>query len=151
MAKTQTQTRKALSSAELRKRMAQPIGGAEATAKPESKAQGEKPSGLFRMEVSPVAGKVLRAYFVALISAQTGGKLQAEKPFKLWPAINIRTHLANARIKRAGAGLYSLTVPGLNYFTDPAQAADPDMLSKFATAIKTGTASEIFKGRMLPL
>ena len=125
---------------------------AKAKAKPATQAtQAAKPvATLYRMEVAPLAGRLLRAYFVALIAAQMGGKLQAEKAFKLWPAINLRTHLANARIRKEG-GLYYLTAAGYNYFTDPAQQAPAEMVEKFAKAIAKGEAAEIYKGKMLPL
>lgn len=107
--------------------------------------QTAKGKGLWYFQTTP-AGRLLRAYFIAFIQAQTG-KLATDKVFKLWPACNIRGHLDTKKIIRKDAG-YALTAAGYNYFTDPAQAADPDMLAKFAAAIRTGNKPDCYKYQM---
>lgn len=157
---------KPTSAKSLKQMMAKPIGGNVETPKPASadigKAQGaaeskgkaeqaKAPKGktLYYFSMTP-SGRMLRAYFIAMIQLQTGGALKVGAVFKLWPSCNIRGHLDTRKIERKDAG-YALTVAGYNYFMDPLQAADKDLLAKFAAAIKSGTRPDIFKHQMLPL
>jgi hypothetical protein len=122
-------------------------------AKPEVKAapKGDlRPNakGLFWLQMTP-GGNALRAYFIALITAQVGDLSGAAgKAFRLWPAVNVGGHLATGRLKREGKA-FSLSAAGVNYFTDPLQAADPEALTKWAEAIRTGQAPAGY-GKMTP-
>lgn len=113
-----------------------------------SKAQA-KPASLFFFQQTP-AGRMLRAYFVAMVSAQMGDKMQAGKSFKLWPSANVRGHLDCKRIIRE-AGAYQLTAQGLNYFNDPQQAPDAEQVKAFSKAIKTGEKFSAYNFAMSPL
>jgi hypothetical protein len=93
--------------------------------------------GLFWLQMTP-GGNALRAYFLALITAQVGDLPGAiGKVFRLWPDANIRGHLASRKIERKPGG-YALTTQGVNYFTDPREAADPQAFAKWSEAIRTG-------------
>jgi hypothetical protein len=107
-----------------------------------------KGKGLFFFQMTP-AGDLLRAYFVALIRAQIG-KLEAGKPFKLWPAANLVTHTANGRLKRQGKA-YILTAQGVNYFSDEKQAPAKEVVEQMLGAVKTGERPACYKYEMSPL
>ena len=77
-----------------------------------TKAQTAKAQSLYFFQTTP-AGRLLRAYFVAMIQCQTGDKLTAGKSFKLWPSANVRGHLDCGRIVRE-SGAYQLTTQGVN-------------------------------------
>lgn len=113
-----------------------------------TKAQA-KPQSLFFFQTTP-AGRLLRAYFVAMIQCQTGDKLTAGKAFKLWPSANVRGHLDCKRITRE-AGAYQLTAAGVNYFSDPQQAPDVEQVKAFSKAIKTGEKFSAYNFAMSPL
>lgn len=97
--------------------------------------------GLYWLQMTP-GGNALRAYFLALITAQVGDLPGAiGKVFRLWPDANIAGHLASRKIERKPGG-YALTTQGVNYFTDPREAADPQAFAKWAEAIRTGKAPQ---------
>ena len=123
---------------------------AKQTTKPATvnKAQ-PKPQSLFFFQTTP-AGRLLRAYFVAMIQAQTGDKLKAGASFKLWPSANVRGHLDCKRMVRE-SGAYQLTGAGVNYFSDPTQAPDADAVKAFTKAIKTGEKFSAYNFAMSPL
>lgn len=114
-----------------------------------AKAKTSKPQSLFFFQTTP-AGRLLRAYFVAMIQVQTGDKLKAGASFKLWPSANVRGHLDCKRITREN-GAYQLTAAGVNYFTDPTQAPDAEQVKAFAKAIKTGEKFSAYNFAMSPL
>lgn len=111
-------------------------------------AKAESLYCLGRVAGSIPGGKALRAYFLSLIYAQIGGAY-ADKPFRLWAGINLRTHLDTGRIVRDGS-MHRLTVQGVNYFTDPKQAACADDMATWTAAVKTGQAPKGY-GKMYPL
>lgn len=108
-----------------------------------------KPASLFFFQQTP-AGRLLRAYFVALVSVQMGGKLQAGKSFKLWPSANVRGHLDCKRMVRED-GAFKLTSAGVTYFTDPLQAPDADHVKAFAKAVTSGEKFAAYNFAMTPL
>jgi hypothetical protein len=145
--KTETKTLKAM--------MQTPIGGATETkptakAKPEAKAKTRKAkgAGLYYFGMTP-AGRMLRAYFVAFITAQVGG-LNVGKVFRLWPNANVRGHLATGKVARKENG-YALSQSGRTYFLLDEQVADKEMTAKFLKAIKTGNKPDIYKHEMIEL
>lgn len=109
----------------------------------------QKKAGMFFFQQTP-AGRQLRAYFIAFITLQTGGKLKAGATFKLWPHANIRGHLDTKKIVRNDAGL-ALSAAGYNYFTDPAQSPDAEEVKAFAKAISTGEKFKAYNFDMSPL
>lgn len=141
----------------LKAMMAKPIGesapakeSAKPEAKPEAKSKNKgKGATLWYFQMTPL-GRLLRAYFIAFITAQTGGKLKVGEVFRLWPHCNIRGHLDTKKIERKDAG-FALTAAGYNYFTDPAQEADKDLLAKFAAAVKSGQKPDCYKYAMQPI
>lgn len=98
---------------------------------------------------SAPAGKLLRAYFIALITAQTK-TLKSGATFKLWPKVNVSGHTATGKLKRTG-GLFSLTAQGVSYFSDPAHAPDAQLLKDMLKAVKTGTKPNCFKHTLIAL
>lgn len=113
-------------------------------AAPQAQAQAAKPQAaqasaksLFWLAMTP-GGNALRAYFLALIYAQTGGA-KADVSFRLWPNVNIGGHLATGRIVRDGRA-FKFTTQGVNYFTDPKQAPDAESLTVWDNAVRTGQA-----------
>ena len=104
--------------------------------------------GLFFFQMTP-AGDLLRAYFVALMQAQIGGLVE-NRPFKVWPAANLLTHTANGRLKKEGK-VYMLTKQGVNYFADPKQAPDKEVVAAMYKAVTTGERPSCYKYEMSPL
>lgn len=120
-------------------------------AAPKSKLKGATkpaaPKTLFRFHMTPMGAR-LRAYTLALITAQIGG-VKAGAAFKLWPGANFSGHVAKHNLVKAD-GKYSLTPEGVSVFTNStadAMAMVPAMLE----AVTTGKAPESFKGAMSPL
>lgn len=103
---------------------------------------------LFFFQMTP-AGILLRAYTLALIRAQIG-KLEPGKPFRLWPAANLNTHVSTGRLKKQGKA-YTLTAQGVNYFTDEKQAPPKETLEAMLHAVKTGERPPVYKYEMSPL
>jgi len=121
---------------------------AKASAKGETKAAHK---GLWFFQMTP-GGNLLRAYFVALMQAQSPkGKLTVGAPFKLWPNANLRGHILTKKVDYKGSGVFALTSAGYNYFTDDTQAPDADQLKAMLQAVKTGKKPECFKFEMSPL
>lgn len=110
-----------------------------------------KHAGLWFFQMTP-GGKMLRAYFIALILAQMPkGKLAVGVPFKLWPNVTLRGHLESGKITYQGAGSFILNPPGYNYFTDPLQAPQEDYLKAMQSAVKSGKAPSIYNFEMSPI
>lgn len=95
----------------------------------------KKITSIFFYVMTPASMKILRAYFLACIHAQGAFKVGA--PFRLWGGANLSSHVASGKLTRTN-GVYALTSPGLNYFTDPAQAPDAEMLKRMIAAVTTG-------------
>jgi hypothetical protein len=104
---------------------------------------------LYFFQMTP-AGNILRAYMLAMIRAQIG-KLEAGKPFKLWPAANLHTHVASGRMKRQGGEVYTLTAQGVNYFNEDPRAPAKEVVEVMLNAVKTGERPAIYKYEMSPL
>lgn len=134
--KTQTQTSKAKTSSKAKQ--------APAKAKAQTKAASPA-KGLFRFTLTPM-GDMLRAYFIAYITAQIG-ELAPAKAFKLWPGINVSGHLAKANITKAD-GAYMLTPEGVSVFK-ASNAHALSMVPAFLDAVKTGKNPEGFKASMV--
>lgn len=84
------------------------------------------------------AGKLLRAYFVALVTCQVGG-IKPNVPFRLWPYANVAGHLANGRMKRGDKpGTFTLTQAGVNYLTNDEQKPEKDTVAGMVEAVKAG-------------
>ena len=94
-----------------------------------------------------MGGKMLRAYFLAYICAQLG-KLAVDVPFKLLPA-NFSGHTRSGKMIYKGADRYTLTTAGYNYFTDPEQAAQPDLYDAMYAAVTTGKPPAFYKHEMI--
>ena len=114
-------------------------------------AAAPKAKTLYSFEMTPL-GDVLRAYFLALACAQTpGGKLKAGAPFRLWPAVNLRTHLANNRVTRAGQGLWALTEAGVSYFNLPDQQPDGALMEQMLKAVTTGEKPQCYSRTLVAM
>lgn len=149
MAKSQTvQKQKPQSAKQAAQQINKQAQAQQQSAKPQETKQEEKKVSLFFFQQTP-GGRLLRAYFIAFITAQTG-KLAVGAKFKLWPHCNIRGHLATGKIERKEAG-YALTTQGYNYFTSPEQEADKELLAKFTAAIKSGNKPDCYKFQMQPM
>lgn len=148
MAKTTTVTKTTTKG--LKALMQTPIGGSTTapvqTPKAVTKGKGKT---LYSFEMTPL-GDTLRAYFIGLITAQCGG-LKEGATFRLWPAANLRTHLANSRVKRAGEGLYALTAQGVSYFKLPDQEPDKELLAQMVKAVTTGEPPKCYSRKLVPL
>ncbi|HEW9974532.1 TPA: hypothetical protein VGT13_001477 [Shewanella algae] len=97
---------------------------------------------LFVLEKVPT-GKLLRAYFIALIELQIG-ELNTEKPFKLWKrAPNLETHILAKRINSISDDLYKLTIEGLEYFKSDEESPILSHYLAFTKALKTGNSNDL--------
>jgi hypothetical protein len=119
-------------------------GGASRNIKVTKGATAPKGRTLFFFQQTP-AGKLLRAYFVAMVMIQCGA-VKAGAPFKLWPYANVAGHLATGRMKRgADKGTFVLTQSGVNYLTGEEQKPDKDTVAAMVKAVKSGERPSFYK------
>lgn len=122
--------------------------------KPRSRTAAKKPAGLFRFQFTP-SGKMLRAYFIALIAQQTGAtgsdKLKADVQFNLWPGGSFSGHIATGKLIRHGGPLHSLSNSGVTYFTSEQQRPLPELFDAFTDAVKSGKAPKCHPHEMVTL
>jgi hypothetical protein len=121
---------------------------------PEPDIQGQSATGrLWYLAVSPNAlSKNMRAYFLALITAQLGA-LEAERLFRLWPGADFRQHEKEGRLRRQGVS-FVLTHRGVEYFSQPKQQPKGDLLHLFLAAVRTGDGTLLpdnMETKMLPM
>ena len=88
--------------------------------------------------VTTPTGPLLRAYFVALATAQTGGKIAVGRKFKLWAKANIHGHVQAGRVTQHPKAGYSFTADGKAYFTDPKHAPSDNLFAQMVKAVATG-------------
>lgn len=103
---------------------------------------------LYRLVKIPM-GNTLRAYFIALISAQVNG-LTPAKTFKLWPSVNVSGHLAKANLIKVDGG-YQLTADGAKMFADSIPRVGQATVDAFGAAVRTGKAPSAYAYPMVPL
>lgn len=107
---------------------------------------------LWRLEVTPDGGALLRAYFIALMEAQLG-TLRANQPFQLWHG-NFATHIATGRLRQSGRD-YMLSDNGVRYFTERRSPRIVALVPQFTQAVRTGDESvlpeEVTRRTLVPL
>jgi hypothetical protein len=116
--------------------------------KQSTKAQHKKPESLYYFDSTPLSHTMLRAYFLSWVVAQLGA-IKAGAGFKLWPAANVSGHLATGKVIRK-AGMYELSVSGVNAFTDEANPRTPDKETQaaFLESVKSGKPPKMFNHKM---
>jgi len=108
-----------------------------AEVKKTTRAVKPKPT-LYGFTVTPT-GPLLRAYFLALAMAQTGGKLIASRKFKLWAGANLHGHVAAGRMVSHKHDTYALTADGVGYFRDN-RPPSANLLAQMQKAVVSGHA-----------
>ncbi|CAN7564079.1 phospholipase D family protein [Variovorax sp. LjRoot178] len=105
-------------------------------------AQSNDPGvGLYRLAETP-GGRLLRAYFVALIQLQLEN-IRPNVPFRLWPDGNFGTHLRDGRLQKSGKEFIFPSQQKIEYFTTGKGAPDPAYLHCFLRALRTGEKSHL--------
>lgn len=88
-------------------------------------------------------GRVLRAYFLAMIAHQQGVssvddlKYGLENSFRLWAGANLLTHLQSGRLGKNGKA-YHLTHVGKEYFASSKERPTDEAFNAFLAFQKTG-------------
>ena len=109
-----------------------------------------KATALFGFTVTPT-GPLLRAYFLALAMAQTGGKLLANRKFKLWPGANLHGHVAAERMVAHKHSTFALTTAGVEYF-NASRPPSKNLLDQMQRAVVTGKPpKDCYNVAMTPL
>lgn len=115
--------------------VAKTVTAPAASVKKTTRAAKPKPT-LFGFTITPT-GPLLRAYFLALAMAQTGGKLIASRKFKLWDGANLHGHVAAGRMVAHKHNVYAFTADGVGYFRDN-RPPSANLLAQMQKAVISG-------------